>query len=75
MSYHRDKDVDSAIIHLLDALCQFERNSGRRSTLIFIPHVRDEKIILAQDGKPILQSSFITPEKILELAMRERNEE
>lgn len=75
MSYHKDKEVNSALIRLLDALCEWERNSGRRSTLILIPHCADERTVLAQDGKPIPEDSlYHQPAKILELAMRERNE-
>ena len=51
MSYHMDKEVNEAMIRLLDALCMFERNSGRRSTLIFIPHNTDGEILIAQDWK------------------------
>jgi hypothetical protein len=48
----KDKESQSALIRLLDALCKYERNSGRRSTLILIPHNFDEEIVIAQDGKP-----------------------
>ena len=34
MTYHMDKEVNSAIIRLLDALCQFERGSGTHMILI-----------------------------------------
>ena len=53
MSYHKDRECNQALIHLMDALCEWERNAGRRSTLILIPHCRDENIVLAQDGKPL----------------------
>jgi len=71
MSYHKDKDVEIAIIRLLDALCSWERDTGRRSTLILIPHNDDENIIIAQDGKPIF-SHIITPERLLEIAQHDR---
>lgn len=77
MSFHMDKEVNSSIIRLLDALCEFERGSGRRSTLILIPHNNEEEILIAQDGKP-LQHGVTTKEKDLEmmvqLALRERHE-
>ena len=55
MSWHGDKEVNQAMIRLLDALCSWERNTYRGSTLLFIPDTRDkhEKIIFAQDGKPM----------------------
>jgi len=57
----------------MDALCSWERNTGRRSTFVFIPHELDEKVILVSDGKPI--STFnITQERILQLAMIARSE-
>lgn len=53
MSYHKDKECNSALIRLLDELCEWERNSGRRSYLFLIPEEPDEQIIIAQDGKPM----------------------
>jgi hypothetical protein len=74
MSYHKDPEVNTCIIQLLDALCQWERNSGRRSTLLLIPHSPDENIVLAQDGKPL--SGLISDEHpakyILDIALKER---
>jgi len=75
MTYHMDKEVNSAIIRLLDALCEFERGSGRRSTLILIPHNKDEEILIAQDGKPLgdeVCAKKIKVELIVPLALRER---
>lgn len=76
MSYHMDKEVNSALIRLLDALCEWERNSGRRSTLILMPHLMDERMVLAQDGKPLSDdfSSVSKAEWILKLAIQERTE-
>ena len=34
MKEHPDKDVQAAIVHLCDALCTWERNTGRQSVLI-----------------------------------------
>lgn len=53
MSYHKNEEINKLIIELLDALCTWERNSGRGSTLILIPHTPDERIVMAQDGKPV----------------------
>lgn len=73
MSYHMDREVDAALIRLLDALCEWERNSGRHSTLILIPHCSDEKTVIAQDGKPIPENSlYHQPNRILEMALRDR---
>jgi len=54
MSYHKDKEVNSAIIRLLDALCSWERNTWRGSKLILI-HDNDEdgRTVFAIDGKPL----------------------
>ncbi len=48
-----DETVNKKIIELLDELCQWERNSGRGSTLLLIPHNPDEHLLVAVDGKPI----------------------
>jgi len=53
MSYHRGKEVNSAIIRLLDALCQWERDTGNCSTLLIIPHNIDENLVIAENGKPV----------------------
>ena len=78
MSYHKDKETNQALVRLLDALCEWERNTGRRSTLILVPHVSDEKIVIAQDGKPVLGVSFPGKEPsrvLLDMALREREGE
>ncbi len=76
MSYHKDKEINQAIIRLLDALCEWERNTGRRSTLELIPHNPDEKLVLAQDGKPLpeKQVSAAMADKVHCLAFKERKE-
>ena len=48
-----DKDVSRKIIELLDELCQFERSTGRETTLLLIPHNPNEKLVIAVNGKPI----------------------
>lgn len=75
MSYHMDREVNSAMIRLLDALCEFERNSGRKSTLVLIPHCEDERIVLAQDGKPLPESDTTNfmAKMIFDMALTERN--
>lgn len=76
MSYHMDREVNQKIIELLDALCTFERESGRRSTLELIPHNPDEKIVLAQDGKPLpeRQTTAAMADQVHCLAFMERKE-
>lgn len=57
--WHKDPEVDKALIRLIDALCTWERNTGRGSTLLFVPDHEDEEIILAIDGKPLGHTPFI----------------
>jgi len=50
---HLDEDVEHAIIQLCDALCQWERGTGRESVLI----VREPGFAFrALSGKPIPDS-------------------
>lgn len=74
LSYHSDAEVNQAIIKLLDALCVNERNSGRRSTLILIPHEPDQEIIVAQDGKPLPEHmrTAARVDQVYLMAMRDR---
>mgnify|MGYP001616234355 CR=1 FL=1 len=37
MQFHKDRDCDRAMIRLMDALCTWERETGRESTLILVP--------------------------------------
>lgn len=69
MSYHKNKEVNHALIKLFDALCEYERNCGCRSTVILVPHEPGERFVVAQDGKPI----FLSPQTALDLAITERN--
>jgi len=74
MSYHKDKEVNSAVIRLMDALCAWERDTGRRSTFLLIPHERDERIVMVQDGKPFPESYGIIPAQLLKMAEEARYE-
>lgn len=76
MSYHMDKKVNQKIIELLDELCEFERGTGRRSTLELIPHNPDEKLVLAVNGKPLSekQTCAAMADKVHCLAFKERKE-
>ena len=75
MSYHIDKEVNSALVRLLDALCEHERGSGRRSTLVLIPHSEDERLVVAEDGKPFPESDTTgyVATRVLTLALENRN--
>lgn len=48
---HPDPDVERAMISLFDALCRWERSTGRESLLVFIPAEKDEEVIVADSGK------------------------
>lgn len=71
MAWHIEPNVDQAIIRLCDALCSWERATGRRSTLVLIPEMRDEELFIANDGKP-LPPDEISPELAVANAMEMR---
>ena len=73
-NYHLDPNVNQALIKLNDALCVFERNTGREYTLILVPHADDEVIQASQSGKPISFGLGLTPEIILQIAMESRKQ-
>ena len=50
---HMDPDVRKAMTELADVLCQWERNTGRKSVLIFVPEESDEELALCLSGKPV----------------------
>ncbi len=72
MSYHKDQEVNSAIIRLMDALCSWERNTGRGGKMFIIPdHFDDyEQIIFAMDGKPVSHSPFLLANQFEQLKSR-----
>jgi len=75
MSYHRDREINNAIVRLLDALCSWERNTGRRSVLLLIPYEADEPIIFAEDGKPVDGTRWLSAEdfiRYLKIVLEER---
>jgi hypothetical protein len=72
---HKCEECETALIRLLDELCSWERDTGRGSTLLLIPHNEDEEIIMAQDGKPIPNDTpLVSPQGLLNLAMKWRYE-
>jgi len=69
LMYHKDKECNQAIIRLLDCLCEWERNTGRGSTLFLIPHFASEPLVIAQDGKPLPEQSDGMKRRIFEIAI------
>jgi len=70
--WHKDRECEQALIRLNDALCMWERDTGRESTLIFVPETPDEPIVMSQSGKPLPENFSMTPEAILAIAMKRR---
>ena len=54
MRWHPDPECDHAIVRLLDALCSWERSTGRESLLVLVPVESDEQVVVAHSGKPLL---------------------
>jgi len=48
-----DADCDLALTRLNDALCTFERDTGRQYLLVLIPEQPDEEVHVSQSGKPV----------------------
>ena len=71
--HHRNPEVNQAFVRLLDLLVEDERNTGRRNTFVFVPHIPDEPVVIAQDGKPVPESPGMGAQEILAIAVRERN--
>lgn len=71
-TWHIDQECESALIRLNDALCSFERVTGREYTLILIPKSPDEKIHISQSGKPLPANFDMSPEEILAMALKMR---
>lgn len=71
--WHMDPECESALIRLNDALCSFERVTGRQYTLILVPETPDEKIHMSQNGKPLPPDFQMSPEELLAMAMQSRN--
>lgn len=70
--WHIDQECESALIRLNDALCSFERVTGRGCTLILVPEALEEKVHISQNGKPLPQNFDMGPEEILAIAMKRR---
>jgi hypothetical protein len=59
---HPDKDVTAALIQLSDALCQWERNTGRESVLIL--REKGGYMYRAMSGKPNIPD-YVTDEQLI----------
>ena len=70
--WHIDPRCDQALIKLNDALCSWERSTNRQYTLILIPLSPDERIVVSENGKPLPEDHFMTPEETLAIAMKRR---
>ncbi len=51
LKQHRDPEVNKSLIRLLDALCEWERNTSRRSILIL---KEDDYLCRADSGKCVI---------------------
>jgi hypothetical protein len=71
-TWHIDNDCESALTKLNDALCSFERATGREYTLILVPESPDEKVHISQSGKPLPPDFDMSPEEILAMAIKRR---
>jgi len=72
IAWHIDRECDAALVRLNDALCSFERSTGRGYVLILVPEMPDEKIHISQNGKPLAPTFSMSPEEILATAVRKR---
>ena len=70
--WHIDRECESALVRLNDALCSFERTTGREYTLILVPEALDEQIHMSQSGKPLPLNFDMSPEEILSMALERR---
>jgi len=55
--WHIDEDCERALTQLNDALCTFERGTGRQYLLVLIPEQPDEGVHVSQGGKPMAMKS------------------
>jgi len=70
--FHIDRECEAALVRLNDALCSFERATGREYTLILIPESSDEPIHVSLSGKPYPHTSPEDVQGALELAFVRR---
>lgn len=70
--WHLDEGCSQALGQLDDALCTFERATGRKYTLILVPESPDEEIYMSQSGKPLSRDLDMSPIEILGRALSRR---
>ena len=68
----RSTEMERALIELNDRICSWERDTGRKYTLILIPHQSDDLLQVSQDGKPLREWIGITLQRIVDIAISER---
>jgi len=69
MPQHPDPDVQHALTRLIDALCSWERSTGRESLLLLVPVESDEEeVVMVDSGKPI-PLDYLTNQTISELVL------
>jgi len=69
--WHMDSGVNEAFVALFDLLSQWERTTGRQTTVIAIPHINDEEIIMWESKSPRLTEHDIHPQELLTIALTE----
>ena len=67
---HEDKDIMASIIRLSDALCQWERGTGRESVLIL--REQGGYAYRAQSGKPNVPN-FVTDDQLIDMVCDFKN--
>lgn len=68
-----NEEIDRAHVRLMDAVCSWERTTGRNITILVLPHDGDEPVAVSTGGKPWtrdLQLSDVL--QAVGLAMQER---
>lgn len=48
----KDSEISRAYLGFMDAICSWERATGREITVLVIPHTADEPIAVSTSGKP-----------------------
>lgn len=73
--FHLDSGCNQKLIQLNDALCTFERATGREYTLVLVPHTPDEEVHISHSGKPLpVDSMRMSPTGVIEFAMQMRRD-
>lgn len=73
--WHKDAEVEAALVKLNDALGVWERATGRQCALFLIPEMSDERIHVSHNGKPLPLNFDMSPEALFTNAMARRERE